>query len=83
MSDNLFDMPETKPRWQQIAEQHGIVHSFETNDGKHPFARAVIFGPNGDDDQVAAYEIADTEKNAVIGLVHRLRLEGWQELSPR
>lgn len=76
MKDELFDVPETKPRWRQLQEEHGIETFHVKIDG----------GPG---DWISTHELIDspleghTEKEAVINLIHELKLPGWETLSPR
>lgn len=76
----LFEIPESKPRWKELASIHGITVK--------PIRRL-----NDDDEKEDAFEsrihwfdhfqfaTGETEKEAVVTLVHRLKLDGWHTVS--
>lgn len=47
MTDTLFDIPESVPKWLELASVHGI----------------------------------ETEKEAVISLIHKMELKGWKTVT--
>jgi hypothetical protein len=84
--DDLFQIPESKPRWKELAEVHGIDaniwyrvtennYSRTAGNGEPRwFAEIIWFG------ELEA-EGGDTEKEAVVALIHRLKLTGWTSVS--
>lgn len=87
MSDSLFDIPESKPRWRELAEIHGIesdvisdVERMSDEAGGYyaerskGFARIELFGE-------IESATGETEREAVISLIHRLKLTHWETVS--
>lgn len=72
MSDTLFDIPESVPKWRELASVHGI-ETEQTGDTWE--SRYDDFGTlNRSTDH-------ETEKEAVISLIHKMELKGWREVS--
>lgn len=71
----LFDVPETKPRWRQLQEEHGI-RTFLCDEFNEPIWTASIRPES-------CVMTGDSEKEAVINLIHEMKLPGWDSLSPR
>lgn len=71
----LFDIEPVIPRWKELAELHGLSCKY-IESGHIPFWSADIewFGN-------AESEKGETEREAVIALIHRLQLEGWRTVS--
>lgn len=76
MTDILFDIEPVTPRWKELAELHGISCNYMEPHHLPPIWLAEIewFG-NTETDQ------AETEREAVIALIHQLQLEGWKTVS--
>jgi len=73
MSDTLFDIPESVPKWRELAETHGITTKY--NDGSGTWSAELgWFG-------TIEHESGETEREATVALIHRLELTGWQEVS--
>ena len=74
--DTLFNIEPTTPRWVELADLHGIEYDTQAN-GPSPFCRAMLIR----DGICEYYTIGETKREAVVALIHRLRLEGWREVS--
>jgi hypothetical protein len=85
--DSLFDLPESKPRWKELAEVHGIeavldvdVERRNDEDGSKYYsvegwiATIHWFGK-------MEHACGQTEKQAVVALIHQLKLTGWETVS--
>lgn len=78
MKDELFDVPETKPRWRQLKEEHGIM-TWTDITLSSPDSRT--WSAEHESSPIRCK--GDTEREAVIDLIHKLKLPGWDSLSPR
>ena len=76
MTDALFDIEPTTPRWQELADLHGITCHRTESHYLPPVCIAELewFGKTETDQ-------AETEREAVIALIHRLQLEGWRTVA--
>lgn len=75
MTDLLFDIPETTPEWQLAKDRHEIQTRQIFEDGQpHSFTAWIPGKP------CASVE-DKTERGAVVSLIHRLKLDGWQRIS--
>jgi hypothetical protein len=76
MTDTLFEIPETTPKWQELADIHGIICGLREPDYLPPIYVAEIewFGKTES-------EQGESKREAVIALIHRLKLEGWKTIS--
>lgn len=81
-SDLLLDVPETVPKWRELADSHEIrswedydMHRNKTFYARH-YAEPDSFGH-----ETVTTISAPTEREAVITLIHRLQLDGWKEVS--
>jgi hypothetical protein len=72
MTDTLFDIPETVPKWREIADKFGIVATYRESPFLPPAWVAEMFED---------MEQGETEKEAVVALIHKLQLEGWSTVS--
>ena len=74
--DTLFNIEPTTPRWVELAELHGIECYYYEPAHLLPIWRAEIewFGHT-------EMEQGETKREAVVALIHRLKLEGWREVS--
>ena len=73
MSDLLLDVPAQNPKWKELAERHGIntgAYSDESSIAKY-----------SEEGGFYAQVIDGTEREAVITLIHRLKLDGWRGVS--
>jgi hypothetical protein len=76
MSDTLFDIPETVPRWREFADLHGITcHRTESHYLPPVYIAELEWFGRTETDQ------AETEREAVIALIHRLKLSQWETVS--
>lgn len=71
----LIHIEPTRPRWAELASIHGI----EVLDRSHVAigfweAEIELFG------QVES-ELGESPREAVVRLIHRLKLTGWQEVT--
>ena len=71
--DSLFDIPETTPKWRELADQHGISAALRSESDEWT-ALVEWFGE-------VEMDRGDTEKEAVVALIHRLQLAGWETVS--
>lgn len=97
MNDLLLDVPEVTPRWRELAEELEIftINSeyaencewtafVRHSDMKEMTNEEVI---DAYPDYIAHFEISEkiqdapTEREAVVGLIHRLKLPGWETVS--
>jgi hypothetical protein len=72
----MFDitkMEPTAPNWRELADMHGITANLIEETGKWT-AWVEWFGE-------AEMTCGDTEKEAVVSLLHRLKLTGWETVS--
>lgn len=76
MSDILFDIEPVIPKWEELADLHGITCHFTESHYLPPVHIAELewFGKTESDQ-------AETKREAVIALIHRLQLEGWRSVS--
>ena len=74
--DTLFEIEPTTPKWRELMDLHGIECHYIESGHLPPIWRSKIdwYGDN-------EYEQAETEREAVITLIHRLQLEGWKTIS--
>lgn len=77
-NDLLFDVPESTPRWKQIADENRIRTMFHDPEQGQPYWVAMFSPSRIENDEV---ERGETEREAVIALIHRLQLDGWREVS--
>ena len=71
--DDLFNIEPTAPKWQELADIHGITANLIKETGEWTawvewFHSVEMAG-------------GDTEKEAVVSLIHRLRLTGLETVS--
>ena len=71
--DDLFNIEPTAPRWRELADMHGITANLIEETGEWT-AWVEWFGE-------AEMTCGDTEKEAVVSLLHRLKLTGWETVS--
>ena len=102
MTDTLFNIEPTTPKWVELADGHKIYRhnsaSVEPNVGWSAWYFGVLEKDYAKDwkdrdplDMTAEYcsliedrggvEYADNEREAVVALIHRLKLEGWNTIS--
>ena len=76
MTDTLFEIEPTRPKWQELADLHGICSKNYNHDFPLCSWEATI-------DHFGSLEAVwgQTEREAVITLIHVLKLEGWREVS--
>lgn len=80
MTDSLFDIPESVPIWQQLAVEHGI----ELEEDQFGLWRARFSTVNDDDREFATVVSGcETAREAVVTLLHHLKLPGWETVSAR
>ena len=72
MTDTLFDIPPTAPRWREIADKFGIVATYRESTFLPPAWVAEMFEDTAQ---------GETEKEATVTLIHQLKLEGWQTVT--
>lgn len=72
--DTLFDIPESVPKWRELADRHGITTTWSEESGEWT---AHIMSPSRGIDAFPD----STERAAVITLIHRLKLDGWNTVS--
>ena len=76
MTDCLFEIPESTPRWQELADAHGIECTYRTPPHLPPAWVAEIRLFAADE-----REMGETKREATIALIHRLKLTGWSTIS--
>lgn len=71
----MTDLSDIEPpdRWGELADMHGITANLIEQTGEWT-AWIEWFGQ-------AEMTCGDTEKEAVVSLIHRLRLTGWETVS--
>lgn len=67
----LFDIEPTVPKWRDLVNLHGIMTS--------QFQDETWMATTGHGYDET--ETGETEKEAVVSLIHRLRLTGWETVS--
>jgi len=76
----MFDVPETVPKWKELAEIHGIatkpVVRLNDDDEEEDEIESRIHWFGG-----MQFATGRNEKEAVITLIHRLKLTGWETVS--
>jgi hypothetical protein len=72
--DSLFEIEETLPRWRELADFYGIRtwQPVDSDDWCAEYRPTLSF---------QAIETQESERLAVIALIHHLQLKGWSELS--
>ena len=75
MSDLLFEINENKPEWKIAKSQHGIETRQVFEDGILVAFAAWIPG------RQCETTTDETERGAVVSLIHILKLDGWQRIS--
>lgn len=73
MTDTLFDTPESIPVWKALANLHGITTQYNSDSG--------TWSAHIDWFREIEHEDGETEREAVVALVHRLKLAGWNTIS--
>jgi hypothetical protein len=102
--DSLFEIPESVPKWRELADRHGIFAHFspdmEESERWSAWSFHCLESMEPDwrkrepidliaeycafiDEEAGSAEYAGTEREAVVSLIHRLQLEGWQTISVR
>ena len=71
--EDLFNIEPTAPKWRELADMHGITANLIEETGKWT-AWVEWFGQ-------AEMTCGDTEKEAVVSLIHRLKLTGLETVS--
>lgn len=73
---DLIHVEPTKPRWEELASIHGIELNPINPTLPTPMweARIENFG-------TIVAVVGDSPKEAVVRLIHRLKLNGWQEVT--
>jgi hypothetical protein len=71
----LFDIEPTVPKWRKLAEIHGIECE------PRPLSAGVVWIASIDDFEATETDSGETEKEAVVTLIHRLKLTGWETVS--
>ena len=76
MTDTLFNIEPTTPRWAELADLHGIECTYREPGHLPPIWLSEIewFGHT-------EMEQGETKREAVVALIHRLKLEGWNTIS--
>ena len=69
----LFQIEPTVPKWRELADLHGITATLREESGEWT-AWVEWF-------QSVEMAGGDAEKEAVVSLIHRLRLTGWETVS--
>ena len=78
----LFDIPETLPKWAELRDRHRVyVHSCNLEGPDANEYGSELFTANYAITGFKAAANGSTEKEAVITLIHRLQLDGWKEVS--
>jgi len=73
LSDTLFDIPESVPKWRELADNLGITAKH--NDQSGTWSAEIGWF------REIEHESGETEREATVALIHRLKLTGWQEVS--
>lgn len=74
MEDLLLDVPDQEPAWIVAKKRHGIRCEYEDDSD---MVRAVWENAEGYRNTFEGY----TEREAVVALIHSLKLTGWEHLS--
>ena len=69
----LINVEPTRPKWAELASVHGIETSFDEN--------AAVWKAEIDDFAKIENEMGESPREAVVRLIHRLQLTGWQEVT--
>ena len=76
--ESLFEVEESKPHWEALQERHGIICTeIPPDDPEGEIRHRAIYV----DDDFQAGLTHDDKRSAIVGIIHRLRLRGWQEVS--
>lgn len=74
MTDSLFEIPETVPLWVTLKEKHGIeTHCAINTEEPHEWTAKL--------QSRYSYAKGETEREAVVTLIHSLKLKGWESVS--
>lgn len=72
---DLIHVEPTKPRWAELADIHGIeLCSIDLQGAVDWIASIEFFGEY-------EREMSNCPREAVVRLIHRLKLDGWQEVT--
>lgn len=73
---DLIHIEPTKPRWLELASIHGIeLHPI------NPSLLNTIWEARIENFGTIVAVVGDSPKEAVVRLMHRLKLNGWQEVT--
>lgn len=67
--NTLFEMAHDDPNWISLKKRHGITATYI----EHRDKVGAIYGTH--------YALGDDERQAVVKLLHMLKLEGWESVS--
>ncbi len=75
--ETMFDVPASAPKWRKLMQRHGITarrldETPERWGAGYELNDATILGFYG-----------ETERDAVVAMIHNLKLEGWETVSSR
>jgi len=73
MNDTLIHIPESVPKWRELADTHGITAKYNDQSGTWWAEIDWFFAID--------HESGETEREATVALIHRLKLTGWKEVS--
>jgi hypothetical protein len=78
--DDLFNIEPTAPRWRELADMHGItaVCRIDVLDCSKDL---IEWTAQIDWFESIVIERGMTEREAVVSLIHRLKLTGWETVS--
>lgn len=74
----LIDVPASVPKWRELMERHGIetIEALNMDTGKTRWESHTESIPE-------TFSTGETEREAVVALIHNLKLEGWETVSAR
>lgn len=70
--NHLSQIPESLPKWVELKAQHRIQSIPPASESDQWTANSQAH---------YAYKVGDTEREAVVSLIHELKLEGWDTVS--
>lgn len=77
----LINVEPAKPRWAELASVHGIETESVFNPGRFSGEPVLMWNASIELFGEIETETGESPREAVVRLIHRLQLTGWQEVT--